>query len=83
MTVVITEKELVDYLALFEQNPDKPVRFLMVEIGHLRDSIDSLWKVARAARRWQRASPGRESALAEDELMNYLDELKPHDRLED
>jgi len=39
------------------------------------DSLEKLWKVARAARRWTKATPGRPATEAEAEMMDALDAL--------
>lgn len=47
----------------------------------MADSLEALWKVARAARRWQQAPPGRESTEKEMVLQRLLDRLPPlHER---
>jgi hypothetical protein len=43
----------------------------------LADTVETLWKVARAARRWQKAPPGRESSERESELVELLKALPP------
>jgi hypothetical protein len=44
-------------------------------LNELLVSLEFLWKVARAARRWDKASAGREAAAKAEELSELLAEL--------
>jgi hypothetical protein len=46
-------------------------------LREIADTLDALWKVARAARRWQKAPPGRQSSEREAELVELLKALPP------
>ena len=72
---MINEKELEGTMALLEKKQDAALRFFWIEIKEMAETIDRLWKVARAARRWQRAYPGADAALAESDMMDALDAL--------
>jgi hypothetical protein len=46
------------------------------DVDDILETAQALWKVARAARRWQRALPGVPSVNAEIEMIEKLDDLK-------
>lgn len=73
---MINEQEIADSMALLESNPESPLRFMAQEIKELGGTALALWKVARAARRWQLALPGEPSVNAEAQMVEALDALK-------
>lgn len=73
---MIDEHQLQDYRKLFESKQDAPVRFVMLEIKEMSDTLEALWDLARSVRRWQRAFPGKPSVDAEADMIDILDSLK-------
>ena len=73
---ILDEKQIAEYMVMFEKNPDAYVKFVLVEIKDMNETLVSLWKVARAAKKWINAAPGAMSVDAETELVIALDGLK-------
>jgi len=80
---MIDEKQLEDYRKLFDKNPDARLKFMRVEVDEMLATCEALWTIARAAKKWTKALPGRESVDSECELVKSLEILKEAGRLLD
>lgn len=78
--IMITETKLAD---IRKRMPPKSIeeQFPMISISRpdmeeFHDTVERLWKVARAARRWTKALQGTPSIEAEAVMVEALDDLK-------
>ncbi len=74
--MVINEKQIAEYMKLFESKKESYIKFVYEEIKDVNDTLVALWKVARAAKKWVNAAPGAWAADAEAELVEALNVLE-------
>lgn len=70
-------RESIDPAKFPDINDSMTAPLCVGDFGALLDTIDSLWKVARAVRRWDKATAGQEATKNYAEMMALVDALPP------
>jgi hypothetical protein len=70
---MITPDKLEELRSSIPENDQEFVRLSRDRMAEIVDTLDVLWKVARASRKWQLAPAGKESSEAEFKMAELLD----------
>ncbi len=80
--MILNEKQIAILRSGIPRGPD-PVPMTADTFNDMADTIECLWKVYRAARKWTRATAGSASVDAESDMMDRLNDVLSFDSTAD